>query len=308
VNSKSSIQYSVVMGLEFVTLCVLLPVLHAGFAPIQNMAYPKKALTIAPNGYSGKLKGAPLIMREPDDTMPSNVIPPFTARLDKTIAWDNMDLCIEAGGASKNEVGVSRCTGGLNQKWNWVPDSHGRYMIELEGTKKCLGVKEDKSNAFPIDLRKCTSDVSESWEFVDVNTLSGRWSSENRLLSSELRHVLILLIAVAGVGALSFSAWWMQPKLSATNATPLNAGQQGGVALVSTEDMLVRKRADVNMQGGYESSDSPDFFDENSKEPKIGYTDGMDGSQGQMDKVNKSKKSQIRTCRSTRHRPNYCVR
>merc|ERR1712217_314537 len=140
------------------------------------------------------------------------------------------------------------------------------------------------------ELRKCTSDVSESWEFGEVNTLSGRWSSENRLLSSELRHVLILLIAVAGVGALSFSAWWMQPKLSATNATPLNAGQQGGVALVSTEDVLVRKRADVNMQGGFESSDSPDFFDENSKEPKIGYTDGMDGSQGQMDKVNKAKK------------------
>merc|ERR1719277_1127545 len=68
--------------------------------------------------------------------------------------------------------------------------------------------------------------------------------------------------------------------------------------------MLGRKRADVNMLLGggvdkskWESTDTPDFFDDDSNDSnkKFGFTDGFSGSQGKKQEVDNNKQNNMNT-------------
>merc|ERR1712039_460365 len=128
-------------------------------------------------------------------------IPYFTAKVDNTISWDDMDWCLEAAGDKHGDfaVRVNACNGGPAQKWNWIPDGRGRNMIQLMHTDLCL----DGSNGAPIQLGQCGSEVTE-WQFEEQMPLPATSQADS------LSYALMSLITLAGLGAVSAGAWFWQ--------------------------------------------------------------------------------------------------
>merc|ERR1712061_126901 len=120
----------------------------------------------------------------------------------------DMDWCVEAEGRKRGDaVRVNRCTGEPEQKWNWVPDGLGGNTIQLQDTTMCLDVVDQA-----VKLQDCEKTVSESWSFEDQHFAL----SHAPALSSELRRIIISLLAVFGIGGLSFGAWLLsKPKARA---------------------------------------------------------------------------------------------
>jgi uncharacterized membrane protein len=105
-----------------------------------------------------------LTIRDPLDETSATEIPRFTAKSDDTIVWESKDLCIEASGfESGNVARLNHCTGGLTQKWRWLPWG----PIQLKGTNQCLDAFDTKGglNGALIGLRECENVASESWKF-----------------------------------------------------------------------------------------------------------------------------------------------
>merc|ERR1712217_982564 len=170
---------------------------------------PAKGLVVLPKGFPGNIRGAvtpqQLSVGIPTASDSPSMIPYFTAKLDQTISWDDMDWCLEASG---NAVRVNRCTGEQVQKWSWIPDGEGSNRIQLKNTNLCMDADTKVGpNGAPIALRDCGKDVT-AWKFEESIPLPADSAGDS--LSYEARHVLITLITLAGLGAASVGAWLWQ--------------------------------------------------------------------------------------------------
>merc|ERR1719401_2177758 len=186
---------------------------------------------VFPGNIRGALKPQLLSVGNPSYDSPSMILY-FTAKFDQTITWDDMDWCLEAAGDKRGEaVRVNVCTGGPTQKWNWIPDGHGRNMIQLKNTDLCL----DGSNGAPIELQKCGGEVTE-WQFEEQIPLPA--ASPVNFLSFDGRHVLISLVAMVGLGAMSAGAWiWQRGAKGSQNSKLSSAGQEMVPAVMQVNPM-----------------------------------------------------------------------
>jgi ferredoxin len=215
-------------------LVVVTSLLAAGaqaYAPIQMVTGPAKGLVVLPKGFPGNMRGTftpqKLSVGIPTASDSPSITPYFTAKLDQTISWDDMDWCLEATGDKKGDaVRVNQCTGEQVQKWSWLPDGQGSNRIQLENTNLCMDVhaKEVGPNTVPIELRDCGNEVT-AWKFEELIPLPT--DAANDSLSHEARHVLITLMTLAGLGVVSVGAWlWQRGETKDPSSMVSNGDQE----------------------------------------------------------------------------------
>jgi len=225
----SKLVFAIMRCQKIVVVASLLAAGSQAYAPIQMTTGPAKGLVVLPKGFPGNIKGTmtpqKLSVGNPTASDSPSMTPYFTAKLDQSISWDDMDWCLEAMGDKNGDaVRVNQCTGETVQKWSWIPDGHGSNRIQLQNTNLCMdaNAKEFLQNRAPIELRDCAQEVT-AWKFEDMIPLPTE--SANDSLSYEGRHVLITLMTLAGLGIVSAGAYLWEKKHQVPAAMIVNPTQ-----------------------------------------------------------------------------------
>jgi hypothetical protein len=181
------------------------------------MKTPASSHTLMPKGFNNawasvnSMPPQQLVIGSPEETSP-DMTPHFSAKLDNSITWDDMGWCVEASGrASGDAVRVNVCNSGAAQKWNWIPDGHGRNKIQLQDSNLCLDAQGGGLNEASIELRECAN--TESWKFGESLLLP----TQAQAPYSGMRQVLASLLALAGIGVLSLRAWVRRSQAKASH-------------------------------------------------------------------------------------------
>jgi rubredoxin len=191
---------------------------EAAYSPSPIWWGAKNYVTLAPNWPAAPQM---LTIGEVPDATSANVVPEFEAKADKTIAWEERGWCVEAFGSENGDaVRVNQCTGAPSQRWTFLPQSHNRNMIQLEGTQKCMDVD-------PKSALKGAQIVLQDCEYA-------HWQFEAAIPTamSSMRYVMVSLSALTFLGALSLSSWLWQRKGRST--TLRQSMDLGGLSLTAT--------------------------------------------------------------------------
>merc|ERR1712187_418842 len=104
------------------------------------------------------------------------------------------------------------------------------------GTNLCLAAdNEGGFSGTPVVLSDCHSQMTETWKFEEPIALTAQNTSFNYDLSFQIRHVLISVLALAGVGALGLTAlFWQTHKKQvclAGSSMPMGEEQDAGLSM-----------------------------------------------------------------------------
>jgi hypothetical protein len=89
----------------------------------------------------------------------------------KVLRVKSSNKCVDVSGASNNRganVYQYTCSGGKNQKWEFVPQFDGYYRIVAEHSNKCLDVNDNStSNGANVHQWDCHGKDNQKWKIIN---------------------------------------------------------------------------------------------------------------------------------------------